>query len=65
MRTERILLVIARELIGESPESRPSSASMPAEVWVWRCPLCGTAMRIGLSLTTFQLQSRCSYFDTS
>jgi len=62
-RTE--LLVIARELIGESPESRPSTASVPGEVRVWRCPLCGAAMRMGPNLTAFQLRSRCSYFDTS
>jgi hypothetical protein len=62
-RTE--LLVIARELIGESPESRPSTASVPAQVRVWRCPLCGAAMRMGPNLTAFQLRSRCSYFDTS
>jgi hypothetical protein len=62
-RTE--LLVIARELIGESPESRPSTAFVAADVRVWRCPLCGAAMRIGPNLTAFQLRSRCSYFDTS
>jgi hypothetical protein len=59
------LLVIARELIGESPESRTSSAPVPAEVRGWRCPFCGAPMRMGPNLTTFQLQSRCSYFDTS
>jgi hypothetical protein len=62
-RTE--FLALARELIGESPESRPSTASVPAEVRVWRCPLCGAAMRMGPNLTAFQLRSRCSYFDTS
>ena len=62
-RTE--LLVIARELIGESPESRPSTASVPGEVRVWRCPLCGADMRVGPNLNAFQLRSRCSYFDTS
>jgi hypothetical protein len=62
-RTE--LLVIARELIGESPESRPSTASVPGEVRGWRCPLCGADMRVGPNLTAFQLRSRCSYFDTS
>jgi hypothetical protein len=59
------LLVIARELIGESPESRTSSAPVPAEVRGWRCQFCGAPMRMGPNLTTFQLQSRCSYFDTS
>jgi hypothetical protein len=59
------LLAIARKLIGEFPESRPATASAPAEVRVWRCPLCGAAMRIGPNLNSFQLQSRCSYFDTS
>ena len=62
-RTE--LLVIARELIGESPESQPSTASVPGEVRLWRCPLCGADMRMGTNLTAFQLRSRCSYFDTS
>ena len=62
-RTE--LLVIARELIGESPESRSSAVSVPGEVRVWRYPLCGAAMRMGPNLTAFQLRSRCSYFDTS
>ena len=62
-RTE--LLVIARELIGESPESRPSTPSVPADVRVWRCPLCGADMRMGPNLTAFQLRSRCSYFDAS
>ena len=41
------LLVIARKLIGESLESQPLTASVPAEVRVWGCPLCGAAMRMG------------------
>jgi hypothetical protein len=59
------LLAMARELMAESPGSRPSPASVPAEVRGWRCPLCGTPMRMGPSLTARQLRSRCSYFDTS
>jgi hypothetical protein len=59
------LLGIARELMGESPESPPSPASMPTELRGWRCPFCGTPMRMGPNLTARQLRSRCSYFDTS
>jgi hypothetical protein len=62
-RTE--LLAIARELTGKSPEPLSATASAPAEVRAWRCPLCGAAMRMGPNLTAFQLRSQCSYFDTS
>lgn len=62
-RTE--LLALARELISESRKSLPSTASAPSEVYTWRCPPCGAAMRMGPNLTALQLQSGCSYFDTS
>jgi len=57
-------LTLARQLLAATPmprESCPGISDPPA----WRCPQCGTAMRIGPNLTACELADRCRYFDTS
>ena len=57
-------LTLARQLLAATPMPRepcPGISDPPA----WRCPQCGTAMKIGPNLTACELADRCRYFDTS
>jgi hypothetical protein len=58
-------LSIARQLLAVTPQPREPCSQSSSDSQTWRCSHCGTPMRIGPNLTSLQLASRCSFFDSS
>jgi hypothetical protein len=65
-RRRKELVPLCRTLLGAAP---PPAVSNDAEKTVWRCPVCGTAMRVAERLTATQMVREPSHlaptFDSS
>ena len=62
-RTARLSL--SRQILARTAKSTESRPRPDTVAPTWRCPRCGTAMRIGPNLTAAQLLLRCAFFDSS
>jgi hypothetical protein len=58
-------ILLARQLLANSPMPREPCTDKAGTPTSWQCPLCGATMQIGPNLTPGQLASRCQYFDSS
>ena len=55
-------LSLCRQLLAADSVAPPASSATCA---TWQCPICGTTMVVIQRLSTEELASRCSYFDSS
>jgi hypothetical protein len=58
-------LVLIRGLLSRDRPIRPFTEGLVLPSGTWACPRCGRPMRIGPTLSTQQLRSRCRAFDSS